>query len=247
MFETGTNQWLRHDTWPPKATSRKAFYLSAGGKLASDAPAATEPADAHDEYVSDPAKPVPFLDKITNLMAVTYMLDDQRFASRRPDVLVYQTPVLEEDVRIAGPIEVELHVATTGTDADFVVKLIDVYPSDYPDPDPNPTGVRMGNFEQLIRGDVMRGKFRNSFETPEPFKPGEPAVVRFTLPDTSHAFRAGHRIMVHVQSSWFPLVDRNPQKFVDIYHAKDSDFQKATQQVFRSSARPSKVTLHVLP
>lgn len=247
VFETGTNDWLRFDAWPPKNTQRKSFYLSAGGGLASEAPAASEPADAHDQYVSDPAKPVPFLDKITNLMAITYMLDDQRFASRRPDVLVYQSPVLEEDIRIAGPVEVELHVATTGTDSDFVVKLIDVYPSDYPDPDPNPTGARMGNFEQLIRGDVMRGKFRNSFETPEPFKPGEPTVIRFTLPDTSHAFRTGHRIMVHVQSSWFPLVDRNPQKFVDIYHAKETDFQKATQQVFRSSAHPSHVTLHVLP
>ncbi len=247
VFETGTNTWQRYDAWPPKTAQRRALHLAAEGRLAWDAPAASEPADARDEYPSDPNKPVPFIDKITNAMAAEYMLEDQRFASRRPDVLTYQTGPLAEDLRIAGPIEVELHVATTGTDADFVVKVIDVYPDDFPDPEENPTGVRMGGYQQLVRGDVMRGKFRDSFETPRPFTPGEPTVVRFTLPDTTHAFRSGHRLMVQVQSTWFPLVDRNPQKFLDIYHAQAGDFQKAMHTVYRSAQRDSRLTLFVLP
>src|SRR6185312_14726277 len=139
-----------------------------------------------------------------NRMNVEYMVADQRLASRRPDVLTYQTPSLDADLTVAGPIKAVLHVATTSTDADFVVKLIDVYPPDAPDPDPNPSGVRMGGYQQLVRGDVMRGKFRESFERPEPFSPGEPAEVAFTMPDACHTFRNGHRIMVQVQSSWFP-------------------------------------------
>jgi putative CocE/NonD family hydrolase len=247
VFETGKNEWQRHDAWPPKTAERRKMYLSAGSKFSTEPAAASDPADANDEYVSDPNRPVPFINKITTAMATEYMIDDQRFASRRPDVLVYQTDELAEDLRIAGPTEVELHVSTTGTDADFVVKLIDVYPDDYADPDPNPTGVRMGGFQQLVRGDVMRGKFRASFENPQPFQPGEPATIRFVMPDSCHTFRSGHRLMVQVQSTWFPLVDRNPQTFVDIYHAREADFQKATQRVFRSAVRPSHVTLSVLP
>src|SRR5262249_28187594 len=140
-----------------------------------------------------------------------------------------------------------LHVSTTGTDADWIVKLIDVYPDDYPDPSPNPSGVRMGGYQQLVRGEVMRGKFRTSFEKPEPFTPGKLATVKFGLPDVYHTFRSGHRIMVQVQSSWFPLVDRNPQTFVDIYSAKESDFKKTTQRVYRSKDRPSRLQAAVLP
>jgi putative CocE/NonD family hydrolase len=150
-------------------------------------------------------------------------------------------------VAVVGPVEVTLHVSTSGTDSDWVVKLIDVYPDDHPDPKPNPAGVRLGGFQQLVRGDVMRGKFRTSFRKPEPFTPGKPAVVKFTLPDICHVFRAGHRIMVQVQSSWFPLVDRNPQTFVDIYSAKESDFRKATQRVYRCAERPSRIEVRVLP
>ncbi len=175
------------------------------------------------------------------------MVGDQRHAARRPDVLVYQTDVLDKDLTIAGPIQVDLYVSTTGTDSDWIVKVIDVYPEDYPDPNPNPTGVRMGNFQQLVRGDVMRGKFRTSFEKPEPFTPGKPALVKFTIPDCYHTFRPGHRLMVQVQSSWFPLVDRNPQTFVDIYSAKESDFQKATQRVYHSKEMPSRITVLVRP
>src|SRR5262249_38816482 len=155
--------------------------------------------------------------------------------------LTYQSEELTEDLTVAGPIDVQLHVATTGTDADFIVKLIDVFPDDYPDPNPNPTGVRLGGYQFMVRGDVFRGRYRNSFEKPEAFKHGEPARVRFALPDVCHTFRPGHKMMVQVQSSWFPLVDRNPQTFVDIYQAKPEDFQKATQRVFRSAELPSKV------
>jgi putative CocE/NonD family hydrolase len=175
------------------------------------------------------------------------VVEDQRFAATRPDVLVYQTEALEDDLAVAGPIEVELHVATSGTDADWIVKLIDVYPDDYPDPSNNPAGVRMGGYQQLVRGDVMRGKFRNSFEKPEPFLPGQPTPVRFTMRDVCHTFRPGHRLMVQVQSTWFPLVDRNPQTFVDIYTAKASDFHKAVQRVYRSADRASHLTVSVLP
>lgn len=244
VFETGTNQWRKHDAWPPRKATAKSFYLRDHGKLALEPPTDS---DAHDEYPSDPAKPVPFMDRIAIGMSPEFMVGDQRFAGRRPDVLVYETDVLAEDLTLAGPIQAELHVATTGTDADWIVKVIDVYPDDYPDPNPNPAGVRMGGFQQLVRGDVMRGKFRNSFEKPEPFSPGQPALVKFTLQDSYHTFRTGHKLMVQVQSTWFPLVDRNPQTFVDIYTAKESDFKKATQRVYRTKEMPSVVTVRVLP
>jgi putative CocE/NonD family hydrolase len=247
VFETATNQWRQFDRWPPTKSREKAFYFRAGGRLSSNPPGKAGANDAFDEYVSDPAKPVPYVEKVVIGMTPEYMVDDQRFAGRRPDVLVYETDVLEEDVRVAGPVEVSLHVSTSGTDSDWVVKVIDVYPDDYPDPDPNPTGVKMGGYQQLVRGDVMRGKFRTSFQKPEPFSPGKPTAVKFTLPDICHVFRPGHRIMVQVQSSWFPLVDRNPQTFVDIPRAKASDFRKATQRVYRSPERPSHVTVRVLP
>jgi putative CocE/NonD family hydrolase len=174
------------------------------------------------------------------------MLDDQRFASSRPDVAVYQTDILDEDVTIAGPIRANLQVSTSGTDSDWVVKLIDVYSGDYPNPDPNPAGVQMGGFQQLVRGEAMRGKFRNSFEKPEPFEPGKLTKVEWVLPDAYHTFRRGHRIMVQVQSSWFPLVDRNPQKFCDIYKAKEEDFQKAIQRIFHSDTAASHLVVRVL-
>ena len=157
-------------------------------------------------------------------------------------MLVYESDVLTEDVTIAGPVVADLAVSTTGTDSDWIVKLIDVYPDDLPDPDPkeNPAGVKLGGYQQLVRGDVMRGKFRTSYEKPEPFAPGEPTAVKFALPDTCHTFRPGHKIMVQVQSSWFPLVDRNPQKYIDnIFQADEKDFIKATQRVFRSKEQPT--------
>ena len=247
VFETGTNVWRKHDSWPPKNAKSKSLYFQLDGKLTDRLPLQTDVGELADEYVSDPAKPVPFIDKIGIGMLQEYMTADQRFAARRPDVLVYETDVLENDMTIAGPIRADLFVSTTGTDSDWVVKVIDVYPSDYPDPNPNPTGVKMGNYQQLVRGDVMRGKFRNSFEKPEAFTPGKPTPVKFALQDVYHTFRSGHRIMIQVQSTWFPLVDRNPQTFTDIYSAKDSDYHKATQRVYRTRELPSHVTVLVAP
>jgi putative CocE/NonD family hydrolase len=246
VFETGTNVWRKHDAWPPRESEAKTLYFQAGGKLNGTRSPDAESAEAFDEFLSDPAKPVPYLDRTAIGMEKEYMVADQRTVGRRPDVLVYESEVLAEDFTIAGPIEVTLHVSTTGTDADWVVKLIDVYPDDFPDPDPNPTRVKMGGYQQLVRGDIMRGKFRNSFEKPEAFEPGKPAVVKFTLPDTCHSFRSGHRIMIQVQSTWFPLADRNPQTFCDIYTARESDFKKATHRVYRSAEMPSGVTVRVV-
>ncbi len=179
-------------------------------------------------------------------MTREHMTDDQRSASTRTDVLVYQTEPLKTDITLAGPVWPNLQVSTTGTDSDWIVKLIDVYADDYPDPNPNPTGIRMAGYQQLIRGEVMRGKFRDSFEHPAPFVPGQVTKVGYTMPDIFHTFRKGHRIMVQVQSSWFPLVDRNPQKFMDIDSAKLTDFQKATQRVYHSRAAASFVAVDVL-
>jgi uncharacterized protein len=234
VFETGTNQWRREDAWPPKNVQARTLYLHAGGKLSFDA--SSEPATAFDEYVSDPAKPVPYIGGQAPGMTREHMVEDQRFASTRTDVLTYQTEELEQDVVLAGPITPSLFVSTTGTDSDFVVKVIDVYPEDFPDPDPNPAGIHMGGFQQLVRGEIFRGKFRNSFSKPEPFTPGKVEKIEYTMPDVNHAFRRGHRIMVQIQSSWFPLADRNPQKFMDIYSAKSTDFVKATERVYRNSS-----------
>ena len=244
VFETGTSQWRRYENWPPKNVARKTFYFRGDESLSIETPSDGNP--AFDEYVSDPAKPVPFIPNIAIGMTREHMLDDQRFASSRPDVLVYQTEPLKKDVTVAGPITATLYVSTSGTDSDWVVKLIDVYPGDYPNPEPNNEGLEMGGYQQLVRGEAFRGKFRNSFENPEPFNPGEITKVEYTLPDAYHTFRRGHKIMVHVQSSWFPLVDRNPQKFVDIFEAGEEDFQKATQRVYRSPEARSQIRLNVL-
>ena len=243
VFETGTNQWRREDAWPPKDAQPKALYLQAGGKLGFDAP--TESATAFDEYISDPNKPVPYINGQAPGMTREHMVEDQRFASTRTDVLVYQGEELADDVTLLGPLAASLFVSTTGTDSDWVVKLIDVYPEDYPNPEPNPAGLHMGGYQQLIRGEAMRGKFRNSFSKPEPFAPGKMEKVEWVMPDINHCFRKGHRIMVQIQSSWFPLVDRNPQKFVDIYSAKVPDFVKATQRVYRAAAAASCVKVNV--
>lgn len=250
VFITGKNEWSQFQAWPPREAKARALVLQPQGRLTladSAVQGSDEAATTHDAFVSDPAKPVPYIADIAPEMKKEYMIADQRFASRRPDVLSYLTDVLEEDVTLVGPIHAKLHVATSGTDSDWVVKLIDVYPDDFPDPDPNPTGERMGGYQQLVRGDVLRGKFRNGLDRPEPFTPDQPTPVNFTLPDTGHTFRPGHRIMVQIQSSWFPLVDRNPQKFLDIYSAQEADFQKANQKVFLSKEHPSQLEVLVLP
>jgi putative CocE/NonD family hydrolase len=242
VFETGRNEWHKLDAWPPKEAQAKTLYFQPGGKLAWTA----ANADGFDEYISDPNKPVPFTPYIANGMSYEYMTDDQRFAASRPDVLVYQTEPLESDVRVAGPLKAALSVSTTGTDSDWVVKLIDVMPNDAPDPNPNPTNIRMGGYQMLVRGEPFRGKFRNGFDKPEPFTPGKVDKVEFEMPDVFHTFRRGHRIMVQVQSSWFPLTDRNPQKFLKIHEAKAEDFVKATQRVYRGGASGSALTVRVI-
>jgi putative CocE/NonD family hydrolase len=232
VFNTGSNEWRTLDHWPPGGTETKSIYLDSSGKLSfSDATAR----QCFAEYVSDPAKPVPFINNTAIGMTREYMVDDQRFAATRSDVLVYQTDALTENMTVAGPIKVSLDVSTSGTDSDFIVKLIDVYPDDAPDNDPNPAGVKMGGYQMMVRGEPFRAKFRNSFVKPEPMTPGKVTRVEFEMPDVLHTFLKGHRLMVQVQSSWFPLVDRNPQKFVDIYNATEGDFQKATERIYCSS------------
>ena len=245
VFETGADQWRRFDAWPPKQAEPRGLYLGPSGSLGFDPP--TGGGDAFDEFVSDPAKPVPYTMEMTTDYPRSFPVHDQRFAASRPDVLVYQTQSLEDDLTLVGPIKTTLHVSTTGTDADWIVKLIDVYPGDAPDPDPNPAHVRMGEYQQLVRGDVFRGKFRDSFEKPQPFAPGKVSKIDFTMPDIFHTFRRGHRLMVQVQSSWFPLVDRNPQTFVSIPKAKPEDFRKATHRVYRSGDAASALSVLVLP
>ena len=230
VFETGTNLFEKYDAWPPRDAKPTTVYLGAGGTLVTAAPAS----DAFEAWLSDPKKPVPYRSRPTMENDGEYMLDDQRFAARRPDVMVHVTPPLLEDLTVTGPVEVSLDVSTTGTDADFVVKLVDVSPFDRPDPDPNPTLVHMAGYQQLVRAEVFRGRFRDGFEVPKPFTPDQRATVRFTLPDVSHSFRSGHRLMVQVQSSWFPLVDMNPQTFVDPAKATEADFKAATHRLYFS-------------
>jgi putative CocE/NonD family hydrolase len=244
VFRTGANEWKSYEQWPPKGLEPRSLYFQANGKLSFDAPAQSSP--GFDEYVSDPARPVPYTNEITNNRGTGYMIEDQRFAAARSDVLVYQTDVLTEDVTLSGPLVADLFVSITGTDADFIVKLIDVYPDNAPNNSPLGGQVKMGGFQMMVRGEVMRGKYRNSFSKPEAFRPNQPTEVKFNLQDINHTFKAGHRLMVQVQSSWFPLVDRNPQKFVDIYHAVESDFQKATHRIYHSAKLSSRLHVGVM-
>ncbi len=256
VFETGSNVWRTFDHWPPRETEKKRLFLGDGGRLKFSPPnpvratsrrseksaaAATTPNAEFDEFLSDPNKPVPHTETITPLMTIEYMTDDQRFAWRRPDVLSYQTDVLDEDLALAGPLQAELWVSTTGTDADWVVKLIDVFP-DSTNPMP------LAGYQMMVRSEVIRGRFRNDYAKPEAFQPGEPTRVRVELLDVLHRFQKGHRLMIQIQSTWFPLVDRNPQTFVpNIYFAKPEDFRKATHRVFRSAEHPTSLTIGVLP
>jgi putative CocE/NonD family hydrolase len=246
VFETGTDQWRTYAAWPPAEAADRKLFLGAQGRAAFE-PGPDIAGAGFDEYISDPAKPVPHSAQIAVPYNRDYFVEDQRFAASRPDVLVYTGEPLAQAVTISGPIKAELYVSTTGTDADWVVKVIDVYPNDAPDPRPNPGAVRMGGYQRLVRGEVLRGKFRNSFEKPEPFIPGRVTQVQFELPDVQHAFLKGHRIMVQVQSSWFPLIDRNPQRFCNIRTADEKDFQKATQRIYRGRQYPSGVIFKVLP
>ncbi|MBI5280414.1 MAG: CocE/NonD family hydrolase [Candidatus Solibacter usitatus] len=235
LFETGRNEWRTFDVWPPANARRRTLYLRAGGSLSFDPPSGDP---AFDQYLSDPAKPVPFTSFIASGVPQVYMVDDQRHASARPDVLAFQTEPLEADLTIGGPITARLFASTTGTDSDFVVKLIDVYPPESP----------LGPYQQLVRGEPFRGRFWKSFEKPEPLPPNQFVKIEYALPDILHTFRRGHRVMVQVQSSWFPLTDRNPQKFVpSIPDARPEDFIKTIQRISRSRTMPSGLDVFVLP
>jgi uncharacterized protein len=252
VFETGSNLWRQYANWPPVEAKPSMLYLLPGGKLSFDAPKMGAP---YDEYVSDPAHPVPFVNYVTDVGEIPqeYMASDQRFATTRPDVLVYQTDPLERDVTIVGPVDPKLFVSSSGSDSDFVVKLIDVYPQDLPEPkeehrrnDVTVPATDLAGFQLLLRGEPLRAKFRHSLEKPEPLTPNKMEEISFSMQDVNHTFKKGHRIMVQVQSSWFPLIDRNPQTFVDIPHAKATDYVKATERVYHTPQQPSGVGVLVM-
>lgn len=235
MFDTGAKVWKQFAAWPPKDIAPMKLYFGENGKLGINQPLNEK---AVFEYVSDPAKPVPYTSQTEGLTFTprSFMSDDQRDASRRPDVLTFESDVLTEDVVLAGEILAKLKVAMTGTDADFIVKLIDVYPPDHPNYDHNPKNIVMAGYQQLVRSEVFRGRFRNSYSKPEPFKPNEVTEVNVPLQDILHTFKKGHRVMIQIHSTWFPYIDRNPQKYVDnIYKANEEDFIKSTIRVYGSS------------
>jgi putative CocE/NonD family hydrolase len=258
-FQTGTNQWKQYDSWPPANSAARKLYFRADGKLSWEAPA--EAQNAFDSYVSDPANPVPYRHRP---ITATYpgpewpvwLLEDQRFVEHRPDVLTWQTEALTEDVTITGDIVADLFASTSGSDSDWIVKLIDVYPEDYEKQEPGATpGSAVTNtdqkwslngYELIIADDVFRGRFRQSFENPQPIPANQPVEYKIDLHTNDHVFLKGHRIMVQVQSTWFPLIDRNPQKFVpNIFQAKDSDYTPVTQRIYRSRGQASSVVLPV--
>jgi uncharacterized protein len=250
VFFSGENQWHQLPQWPPVNEQNQKLYLQPNGGLSWSKALGT---NSFTEYMSDPNKPVPYTEDVHLDRTREYMTDDQRFASRRPDVIVFQTDTLVQDITLAGPLYADLFASISTTDADFVVKLIDVFPDNFRHDDEAAQGARsvassypMGGYQMLVRGEVMRGRYRKGFEKPEAFTPNKVEEVNFYLPDIAHTFKRGHRIMVQVQSSWFPLVDRNPQNFVNIYEAKTTDFQKAQVKIYHSSQYPSSIVLPVL-
>ncbi len=250
VFFTGENKWRSFNQWPASQVKMTPIYLNTGEKLSWNKPAAKA---SFSEYISDPSKPVPYTEDVHFSRTIAYMTDDQRFANRRTDVLSFQTEVLTEDVTLGGTVIANLLTSISTTDADFVVKLIDVFPSDFNYPGDKAGQGRlgggsypMGDYQMLVRGEIMRGRFRNSFELPEAFKPGKIETVKFELPDVAHTFKKGHRIMIQIQSSWFPLVDRNPQQFVDIYNANPSDYIKSNIRIWHDEKNASSIILPVL-
>lgn len=248
FYDTGLRRWSTFEQWPPAQAQVRKLYFDAGRKLV-DQPASQQ--EGFDEFISDPANPVPYRDRKDIRLQFTpreYMTDDQRFAATRPDVLVFETPVLTDPVTLAGNLSANLFVSTDQSDADWIVKLIDVFPEDHPQLTGTPDGINLAGYQFMVRSEVLRGRFRNSYSQPEPFKPGEVTTVKVPLQDVHHTFKPGHRIMIQVQSSWFPLIDRNPQKYVEnIYKATAEDFVSATHRVHRSTAAPSHIEVLVVP
>ena len=233
MFETGGNKWHRFNEWPPKNMKEKALYLTDNFKLSFEPPKM----DGADSYINDPNKPVPYSTKIEFGYALgEYRIEDQRMQTTRGDVLTYQSDMLEDDITIAGPVLAKLVTKTTGTDADWFVKIIDVFPNEGENP----------GYQMLVGAEGMRAKYRNNLTNPEPVTPGEPTDINFEIRDKFHTFKKGHKIMIQVHSTWFPIYDRNPGQFMNIYTADIDDYKKTTQTVIRSKAAPSRVILPVL-
>ena len=250
IFFTGENKWRHFDSWPSNEIKEEKMYLREKNGLSAKAP---EGETGYDEYISDPAHPVPYTEDVHFNRTREYMTDDQRFASRRSDVLTYQTEILKVDLTIGGPVTADLRVSISTTDADFVVKIIDVFPDSFSynrvdiyAEDEGEKKYPMGGYQMLVRGEIMRGKFRNNYGKPEPFFPGKPETIHFSTTDVAHTFKKGHRIMIQIQSSWFPLSDRNPQKFLNIYSCDDADFQKSTIRIFHENRNASAIILPVL-
>ncbi|MBE0552028.1 MAG: CocE/NonD family hydrolase [Ignavibacterium sp.] len=246
VFDTGKNEWSNYPTWPPKNVSEVKYYFQSNEKLNNQTP---KDEKSFTEYICDPFNPVPYTAKFEDSKSFyneVHLIEDQRYVSTRPDVLTFESEVLTQNVTIAGPIIANLFVSTTGTDADFVVKVIDVYPDDEKDPDPNPAQVEMGGYERLVRTEIMRGKFRNSYEFPEPFEPNKVTEVRINLNDAFHTFKAGHKIMIQVSSSYFPFFDVNPNTFCDIYNADKDKFVKAMIKIYHNKDYRSKIILNVI-
>lgn len=237
IFFTGENQWRKLNAWPASGVTNQKLFIDKNEKLNFAVAANINP--AFYEYVSDPAKPVPYTEDVHNRRTTEYMTDDQRFAARRTDVLTFEMDELKEDLTLAGPVMANILTSISTTDADFVVKLIDVFPDDFvykTGSKGNNENYSMGGYQMLVRGEIMRGKYRNSFSLPAAFVPSQRTMVKFELPDVAHTFKKGHRLMIQVQSSWFPLADRNPQQFLNIYKADESDFIKSTIKIYNGSA-----------
>lgn len=239
VFFTGENKWASFKQWPPAQTQERALFLTKGNKLSfQQSSNSALPSSDFDAYISDPQKPVPYTNEKTVMRGYKYMYEDQSFAAKRPDVLIYETEVLTEDIRMAGNLKANLFVSTTGTDADFIVKVIDVFPYESKSP--------MSDYQMLVRGEVMRAKFRDSFSEPKALVPNEVTEVRFDMQDAAHVFKKGHKIMVQIQSTWFPLVDRNPQQFLAINDAEDTDFLKQEHRIYFNATYPSHIKLPII-
>lgn len=243
VFFSGGNEWKHFDQWPPKDVTQDNLFLNANGKITISP---EEEAESYVEYESDPNKPVPFQEGVIVDRTREYMIADQRFVANRPDVLVFETDALPIDITMAGPIVADLNVSMTGTDADFIVKIIDVYPDTSSATSPVNEEIVMPNYQMLVRGEILRGKFRNSFSNPEPFTPNEITPVKVVLPDVAHTFKKEHKIMVQIQHSWFPLTDRNPNQFMDIFKAKAEDYIKNTHRLYFDKSHPSRISFQTL-
>lgn len=248
VFHTGKNEWEFGDAWPLRSVREVPIYLHEGGRISGEAPSETA---SFTEYISDMSRPVPYTANPTRYRTKEYMIDDQRFATARPDVITFVSDTLTDSLTLAGPIEVELQVAIGSTDADFMVKLIDVFPENYTYPEEARKYVAdprypMSGYQLMVRGELFRGRYREGFDSPKAFTPDSITPVKYTLYDVAHTFLPGHRLMIQVQSSWFPIIDRNPQKFIDTYHCSVEDFEmRMPVKVYHQKDAASRIVVRV--